>query len=1192
MNWHEEPEMPRAEEIIATQASVLPHHEVQKPPRNKNRYLEAQYRLLRHEGTELLRRSVQEFRQDPGMAESSDTAVYTNVVVHGYLVSRIGMLCRIGFCPSRTDKRIRWNQSPRLTPGTIVALSPADDKFQNICLIANVVQRDLVGRLEPDLAAGEHPSTPPRIDIAWADPKHDAILDPDTELVMVEARNGYYESVRHAMRGLQEWSQYPSRFERYLIDGAKEACAPQYLRDFNHTMDLSSILTDDTSTACTVNVVRDGMPAADLTSLDPSQLNSLQHVLTSELAIVQGPPGTGKTFTSVSALKVLLSNLDGKHPIVIAAQTNHALDQILLLCAQATKAEFVRLGRRSQNEFISARTVFNLKQRSQKSYAGKEFGRIESLRKTHAKELKDLIDECFPDGLLKPSELLANGVITQAQHDSLDPDLEDDPFLPWLNDSIEQRPPHRFEPVSDIFEDVDSDVHDARRRMVDDDEKDRLSGQYIPILESYTGRVDLEILKRKNQLRSRMGGVLRKYQDLWDVPRHFRGAVYRCLRDQYVELKTKHFRALLEENAQLAENGRSCRARVDAEVIKEFNIPIVGCTATGLTKYRKLIENLQPRVLLVEEAAETREANITSALFPSLEQVILVGDHMQLAPHTDLRELGDHPYNLRVSLFERMINLGAGHAILNVQRRMSPEIRLILEPFYPTLQDHESVLARTPAPGMCHASYFFCHKWPESQTQWKSSINLTEARMIAGFVRYLVQNGTDASKVTILTFYQGQRGVILRELSKDAVLNNLSPLRRYNVCTVDGYQGEENDVVILSLVRSPRNTAPYNVGFLDNQNRVVVALSRARRGFYIFGNYRNLVHSAKSKAVWGPPTLVLRDQDRCHSRLPLTCKRHGEVVEVRNPQDWEMLHGGCRRKCEARLECGHVCQLLCHPCAAECDYVPKAPSNVRVGHIGLYEFLGSENQTRDEAVPAAVGDAAQDLISMYGGDEVIPNDDAVASDVSSGGASPDTCNPPDASDGTGSRTSPKASQSDRGSVEEEDLLSAVNSPSAPNSHESSNVNGGGRLSASRGIERAGQHWSKWDLRDYDMKMRQELKQGPRVAGMIVKETFREVQVRDDCQRKVVKVHRSTNVHQTNPSPDMAVTSRPTPSPVRVPAVLSSAAKDNLIDFSDAPASGPIRPLAVEGPYASSGYGGMTLLEEEDVRSEVSDLIRL
>ena len=58
-----------------------------------------------------------------------------------------------------------------------------------------------------------------------------------------------------------------------------------------------------------------------------SQYEALMRMLTRRLALVQGPPGTGKTYVGLKAVKVLLDNLPG--PIVIACQTNHALDQFL-----------------------------------------------------------------------------------------------------------------------------------------------------------------------------------------------------------------------------------------------------------------------------------------------------------------------------------------------------------------------------------------------------------------------------------------------------------------------------------------------------------------------------------------------------------------------------------------------------------------------------------------------------------------------------------------------------------------------------------------------------------------------------------------------------------------------------------------------------------------------------------------------
>ena len=57
---------------------------------------------------------------------------------------------------------------------------------------------------------------------------------------------------------------------------------------------------------------------------------------------------------------------------------------------------------------------------------------------------------------------------------------------------------------------------------------------------------------------------------------------------------------------------------------------------------------------------------------------------------------------------------------------------------------------------------------------------------------------------------------------------------------VHKYQGEENEIILLSLVRSNKEA---KIGFLKTENRVCVALSRARKGLYIVGNMDNLCES-------------------------------------------------------------------------------------------------------------------------------------------------------------------------------------------------------------------------------------------------------------------------------------------------------------------------------------------------------------
>lgn len=184
--------------------------------------------------------------------------------------------------------------------------------------------------------------------------------------------------------------------------------------------------------------------------------------------------------------------------------------------------------------------------------------------------------------------------------------------------------------------------------------------------------------------------------------------------------------------------------------------------------------------------------------------------------------------------------------------------------------------------------------------------------MVVAFMRYLVQNGVNASQITVLTYYRGQRKKILQLLRRDVILIKTS---YFNVATVDSYQGEENEVVLLSLVRSPQPNDIARVGFLESQNRATVAISRARRGFFMFGNKHNLFGaSEKSYNVWGPIWNGFAIQKRVATGkgLPLTCQNHGQEIWMKKPEDFVGNAGGCWVKCNDTLPCGHPCVLMCH----------------------------------------------------------------------------------------------------------------------------------------------------------------------------------------------------------------------------------------------------------------------------------------
>ncbi|KAK0656215.1 P-loop containing nucleoside triphosphate hydrolase protein [Cercophora newfieldiana] len=925
--WQFRAEHPEPDEIVAEQTDprTLPNNPVDRPWESEDAYFATQYHILRCEATEGLRYSVGSYWKAMESPYDDDhTWIYPQVRVKAYLLSRLGPIVRVEFSTERSQYKINWLQSRRLMPGKLVAITTKQDGFRKICKIATIAQRPYRDGLDQD---------PPQVDLMWVD-LNDAVIDPTTELVMVESTHGYFEASKHALAGLQEVSRAGSPLIKYLTGAHNAERHPPFVLE-NPTMDLSSVVhtRDDTSLQQRLeahNIVRDGMPNIEtLTSLDNSQSSALHRIISQEMAIVQGPPGTGKTFTSVEAIKVMVATRrrQGGPPIIIAAQTNHALDHILMHCLDAG-IRLVRVGGRTTEPLIRDCTMYETQQRCRLA-PGDRYRAVDASRKGNMDVIQNLVDSVFGNKLLDPKALRNLGIITESQYKSLEDDeMEIDPSLQklgpfslWLGKDLiraevlqnrYKAPLEQYEACSEDFDESESDLQNIAD---DEDDYDRIKGRLVNMAHYWSGKQPSRAASRKSwtQIAER---ELSKAKDLFTISRDLRGIVYQYLQASYLAEMRPKFIHLFKLNQELCREAKEIKARQDARVVAGEKIDVVGCTTTGLTKYRKLLSALQPRSLLVEEAAETREANIVSALYPSIQQLILIGDHQQLAPHCDIHWLGSAPFNLDVSLFQRMVNLGMPFTMLNQQRRMKPELRSILSPFYPELTDHELVLSnknRLDVPGMGGRNcWFFDHQWPEDTTSDRSKFNDQEADMIAGFFSYLVANGVPAEKITVLTFYTGQRKVILSKLKKHGSLVGLS----FKVYTVDSYQGEENDIVLLSLVRSPRPERGAAIGFLEDPRRAVVAISRARCGFYVFGNIDNAFKAgAGSCGLWMKIWNGFAEQGRTQPQLglPLVCQNHGSVNYIKEVDDWGGNAGGCDAQCSQIRPCGHRCALKCHP---------------------------------------------------------------------------------------------------------------------------------------------------------------------------------------------------------------------------------------------------------------------------------------
>merc|ERR1712071_693692 len=106
--------------------------------------------------------------------------------------------------------------------------------------------------------------------------------------------------------------------------------------------------------------------------------------------------------------------------------------------------------------------------------------------------------------------------------------------------------------------------------------------------------------------------------------------------------------------------------------------------------------------------------------------------------------------------------------------------------------------------------------------------NLAEAEYVVAVFMYMRLLGYPAEKISILTTYNGQNHLIRDVINTRCAKNPLIG-RPSKIDTVDKYQGQQNDYILLSLVRTKA------VGHLRDIRRLVVAVSRARLGLYVFG---------------------------------------------------------------------------------------------------------------------------------------------------------------------------------------------------------------------------------------------------------------------------------------------------------------------------------------------------------------------
>ncbi|MEM4875347.1 MAG: AAA domain-containing protein [Thermofilaceae archaeon] len=276
--------------------------------------------------------------------------------------------------------------------------------------------------------------------------------------------------------------------------------------------------------------------------------------------------------------------------------------------------------------------------------------------------------------------------------------------------------------------------------------------------------------------------------------------------------------------AQLAEE----RARmIYAESIKLLNeARIVGSTL--IKSNLPPLESFSFDIALIDEASQ---ASLSLALLGMIKakKWVLIGDHKQLPPIFRTLRAEEETYEY-LSAFNRLVLLhGEDKALwLRIHYRCNPAIISFLSRhvYGGRVEPHPScsrIKLGIRARGILDPDKpaTFVHVDGIERAREGSKINEEEAKVAVELARELVKLGVERREIGVITPYRAQRGLLREELGEG-----------FEVSTVDAFQGREKDVIVFSAVA----TTPHSIRFVEDERRLNVAFSRARKKLIVIAN--------------------------------------------------------------------------------------------------------------------------------------------------------------------------------------------------------------------------------------------------------------------------------------------------------------------------------------------------------------------
>jgi predicted DNA helicase len=331
--------------------------------------------------------------------------------------------------------------------------------------------------------------------------------------------------------------------------------------------------------------------------------------------------------------------------------------------------------------------------------------------------------------------------------------------------------------------------------------------------------------------------------------------------EQHRDTASEHVRNFGFEERQhrqwLKEEARTLRQAADdlerfmTEDVLE-SVQVITCTLVGAS--HRHIRHLSFETVFIDEAAQALEPGCWIPIAKG-QRLVLAGDHHQLPPTVKSEKAARE--GLRETLFEKCIQRQPDTArMLTMQYRMHAHIMgFSSEKFYggqlvphPSVR-HADLAAYDPRFAFDLPVEFIdtagCEYHEVAVPESRSTANPEEAHLLLERLAQLLtpcdptEYGQRPLTIGVIAPYRAQINYLKDAIEDSAVLNDLLLQRRLSVGTVDSFQGQERDIIAITLTRS---NPQGEIGFLSDIRRMNVGMTRARRKLLLVGDSSTLCH--------------------------------------------------------------------------------------------------------------------------------------------------------------------------------------------------------------------------------------------------------------------------------------------------------------------------------------------------------------